>query len=97
MYIKNDICYAGELEPEIKINAAKTLPGKMMLITFSTGEQRLFDATLLTGTAFKPLEDENVFASFKIFHGFLTWNNGEIDIAPETVYKKSYAYTPALM
>lgn len=92
MYIKNDICYAGELCEGIKVVEVRTLRGGMMLVTFSTGEKRLFDTTLLEGSAFKPLADENVFNKPELFHGVITWNNGEIDIAPETVYMYSYAY-----
>ncbi|MBR4744570.1 MAG: DUF2442 domain-containing protein [Oscillospiraceae bacterium] len=92
MYIINDICYAGELTDDIKITEAKPLRGGMMLVTFSTGEKRLFDTTKLEGSAFKPLADETVFMNPVIFHGVITWNNGEIDIAPETVYEESYAY-----
>ncbi|MBQ9628211.1 MAG: DUF2442 domain-containing protein [Synergistaceae bacterium] len=88
----NNICYAGKLEDEIKITNAKPLMGGMMLITFSTGEKRLFDTTLLDGEAFKPLADEKVFSNPVLFHGILTWNNGEIDIAPEKVYQESYEY-----
>ena len=54
MYIKDDICYAGELQENIKVTEAKPLRGGMMLITFSTGEKRLFDTTMLIGEAFKP-------------------------------------------
>lgn len=72
---------------------ATVLRGGMILITFSTGEQRLFDTTLLTGTAFKPLKDEKVLSDFTIFHGVMTWRNGDIDIAPETMYADSYPYT----
>ena len=92
MYIKDDICYAGELKENIKVVEVKPLRGRMLLVTFSTGEQRLFDATTLTGSAFKLLEDENVFNNPELFHGVITWNNGEIDIAPEAVYRDSYAY-----
>ena len=92
MYIKDDICYAGQPEEGMKVTAAKPLRGRMMLVTFSTGEQRLFDTTKLTGSAFDPLNDEKIFNSPIIFHGVITWNNGEIDIAPETVYQESYAY-----
>ena len=92
MYIINNICYAGKLEDGIKITNAKPLRGGMMLITFSTAEQRLFDTTLLEGEAFKPLKDEKIFNNPVLFHGILTWNNGEIDIAPEKVYQESYAY-----
>ena len=92
MYIKDDICYAGKMEEGIRITEAKPLRGQMLLVTFSTGERRLFDTTLLKGTAFLPLKEEKIFQDFKLFHGVITWMNGEIDIAPETVYQESYAY-----
>ncbi len=93
MYIKNDICYAGKFEEGIKITAVKPLKGRILLVTFSTGEQRLFDTTKLTGSVFGPLADEKIFNAPTLFHGVITWNNGEIDIAPETVYMESCAYT----
>lgn len=92
MYIVDNVCYAGKLEEGIKITEAKPLRGRMMLVTFSTGEKRLFDTTLLKGEAFIPIADEKIFNSPVLFHGILTWNNGEIDIAPEKVYQESYAY-----
>ena len=92
MYIINDICYAGELQDGIRVTDAKPLKGRMLLVTFSTGEKRLFDTTLLKGSAFSPLDDDNIFYSPVLSHGVITWNNGEIDIAPETVYRDSYAY-----
>ena len=92
MYIINGICYAGQLQEGIKVTEAKPLRGGMMLVTFSTGEKRLFDTTLLQGAAFKSLADERVFNNPVLFHGVITWNNGEIDIAPEMVYRNSYAY-----
>lgn len=92
MYILNDICYAGEMQDGIRITEAKPLRGGMMLVTFSTGEKRLFDATKLKGPAFAPLSDEKIFMNPILFHGAITWDNGEIDIAPETVYRDSYAY-----
>jgi len=92
MYIMNDICYAGKLEDGIRVTEAKPLRGQMLLVTFSTGEKRLFDTTKLEGSAFLPLRDENVFQNLSLFHGVITWNNGEIDIAPETIYRDSYAY-----
>ena len=93
MYIKDDICYAGEFKDNIKVTNVKPLRGRMMLITFSTGEQRLFDATTLQGQAFTPLQKDEVFTNPVLFHGVITWNNGEIDIAPETLYSESYKYT----
>lgn len=95
MTIVNEISYAGELTDNIKITEAKPLCGGMMLVTFSTGEKRLFDTTKLQGAAFKPLSDEQIFAHPVLFHGVITWNNREIDIAPETVYRESFAYDEA--
>lgn len=92
MYILQDICYAGEMRPDIKVTEVKPLRGGMLLVTFSTGEKRLFDTTTLQGTAFAPLADEEIFRNPVLFHGVITWNNGEIDIAPEAVYRDSYAY-----
>ena len=93
MYIVNDICYAGEFQEDIKVTEVKPLVGGVLLVTFSTGEKRLFDTTKLKGTAFLPLSDEKIFNQPTLFHGVITWNSGEIDIAPETVYRESYAYS----
>ena len=92
MFVLNDICYAGEMQDGIKVTEVKPLRGGMMLVTFSTGEKRLFDATMLKGSAFSPLADEKILNHPVLFHGVITWNNGEIDIAPETVYRDSFAY-----
>lgn len=83
----------GELQEGIKVRDAKLLRGSMLLVTFSTGEKRLFDATKLKGGAFAPLADEKTLGDFTIFHGVVTWLNGEIDLAPETMYCDSYPYS----
>ncbi|MBU5469298.1 DUF2442 domain-containing protein [Falcatimonas sp. MSJ-15] len=93
MYVIDDVCYAGEVVPDIRVKDATVLRGGILLITFSTGEQRLFDTTLLKGSAFEPLKNEKTLADFTIFHGVMTWMNGDIDIAPETMYADSYPYT----
>lgn len=93
MYIIDDVCYAGSLVDGIKVTKAEPMRGRIMLVTFSTGEKRLFDTTELKGAAFKILDDEKIFNNPVVFHGVITWDNGNIDIAPETVYSKSYAYT----
>lgn len=92
MYLVNGIVYAGELTENINIKEAKPLPYGMLLLTFSTGEKRLFDTTMLQGSAFAPLSDEKVFSDVHVSHGFVSWMNGEIDCAPEYMYENSYAY-----
>ena len=96
MYIINGIAYAGQTDNEIKVENYKILDDLMMLVTFNTGEKRIFDATvLLEYPAFKPLEDNEIFRSAKVDHGVLTWLDGNIDIAPETLYEKCFAYQEA--
>lgn len=92
MFEVNGIVYANEYNNSLKIVDAKVTDHLMMLITFSNGEKRVFDATILTGSAFEPLEDINIFNNFKIVHGVITWMNEDIDCAPEYIYEHSYVY-----
>lgn len=95
MYTLNGIVYASEKTENIQIINAKPLDDMIMILTFSTGEQRLFDATVLEGPAFAPLSDEKNFKNCKIVDGAVTWMDEEIDCAPEWMYVNSYSY-PAL-
>ncbi|MBQ7217828.1 MAG: DUF2442 domain-containing protein [Synergistaceae bacterium] len=95
MYIVNGICYAGEPAEGITISDANPLDGGIVLVTFSTGEKRLFDTTRLKGSVFAPLSDARVFRNPVISHGTVTWDNEQIDIAPEYIYQESYPYSEA--
>ena len=93
MYIVDGIAYAGKKMKEIAVQAVKPLDDMMMIVTFESGEKRLYDATqLLAYPAFQRLKDDEIFKNAKVEYGVVTWDDGEIDIAPETVYKESYAY-----
>ena len=93
MYISNGIAYAASKSPHPLVKAVKPLDDMMMIVTFDSGEKRLYDATqLLTFPAFKPLNDETIFKNAKVEYGVVTWADGEIDIAPETMYENSYEY-----
>lgn len=93
MYIVDGIAYAASPADDILVRHVKPLDDLMMIVTFTSGEKRLYDATeLLKYPAFQPLKDEKVFKSAYVEYGAIVWNDGEIDIAPETVYKNSYAY-----
>ena len=93
MFTLNGIVYASEKPENIQIVSAVPLDDMMMLLTFSTGERRLFDATVLTGPAFEPLKDEKVFKNCQVVDGIVTWMNEEIDCAPEYMYENSYSYS----
>ena len=92
MFEVNGIAYASEKSNKISITNAKVTDHLMMIVTFSGGEKRVFDASVLTGSAFKPLEDDAIFSNFKIMHGVITWMDEDIDCAPEYTYENSYAY-----
>ena len=92
MYFSNGFVYGGEPEGMVKVSAVKVLPDKMLVLTFNNGEQRLFDATILSGPVYEPLINEEIFRNPVIDHGVLTWKDGEIDCAPEYMYKNSYEY-----
>ena len=95
MFIKDGIVYGTEnLSDTKRVTDAKVLPDRILLLTFNNLEQRVFDATVLKGVVFEPLKNEDVFRNIIIDHGVITWQNGEIDCAPEYMYEHSYEYIP---
>ncbi|MBQ9662336.1 MAG: DUF2442 domain-containing protein [Oscillospiraceae bacterium] len=92
MYYYNGFVCGGEPEEAIKVIKVKPLQDQIMLLTFNNGETRLFDATALTGPVFSALQDDQVFMSPVLDHGVVTWKEGEIDCAPEFMYKNSFDY-----
>ena len=92
MYIVNGICYANNPTNVIAIEKVKPLEDMMMLLYFKSGEVRLFDATILKGSAFEPLKNEAVFNTATVDDGVVTQLDGDIDCAPEYMYENSYAY-----
>lgn len=92
MYEVDGICYAGTPSDNPRIVEATPLMGGMLLVSFASGERRLFDTTLVSGPAFAPLRDGSAQASVMVEHGFVSWLDGTIDLAPEYVYEHSLAY-----
>lgn len=66
MFEVNGIAYASEKSNKISITDAKVTDHLMMIVTFSGGEKRVFDASVLTGSAFKPLKDDAIFQILKL-------------------------------
>lgn len=87
MYIIDGIAYAGDPAPMIKVSGVRPLDDYMLWVRFSTGEAKLFDfKPLLSRPAFAPLMNKEVFKSVYIDYGVTVWDDGSIDIAPETLY-----------
>ena len=92
MYIVNGIAFAGSQAPTIKVSGVRPMDGHRLWVRFNTGEARIVDfAPLLELPAFAPLQDENVFREVYIDYGVVVWKDGEIDIAPETLYDRGVA------
>lgn len=93
MYIANGIAYAKEPMAEIIVTDVKALENHVMILKFSNHEERIYDASeLLMMPAFEKLKEDNIFLNPVIDNGIVTWDNGNIDIAPETLYYNSYEY-----
>jgi len=97
MYEIDGIAYVGKPEEIIKVKSARVINDLCLLLTFTTGEQRIYDATpLLQYPAFQPLSNKDLFNQVTVECGTVTWDNGRIDIAPETLYQNSFEYEHAI-
>ena len=95
MNITNGIVYANEKSGSINVCCVEIVDELKMIITFSTGERKIFDATcLLEYPAFEALKNKEIFKTAKVEYGVVTWDNGKIDLAPETMYEKSSECEP---
>ena len=94
MFTKDGVVYASEPCKELRVTAVRALPYAMLLLTFSSGEQRLFDLTTLEGSAFEPLKQESVQHTVAVFHGAVTWLDGEIDCSRISVCPQLCLYRP---
>lgn len=87
MYIKDGIAYAGEPTPLLKVTGVRPLADLKLWVRFSPGEAKIFDFKPLINTpAFAPLADSELFKQVYIDYGVPVWNEGNIDISPETLY-----------
>lgn len=92
MYIIDGIAYAGEQKPALKISGVKPMQNFKLWVRFNTGEAKIFDfMPLLNSPAFAPLANPEVFNSVYIDYGVTVWNNGDIDISPDLLYRDGVA------
>ena len=97
MYIIGDIAYAGEPKPLLKVWGVRAMEDYKLWLRFSTGEEKIFDCKpLLQQPAFLPLINKDIFEKVYIDYGVPVWNDGDIDIAPETLYEQGVAYADAV-
>ncbi|HIT63682.1 MAG TPA: DUF2442 domain-containing protein [Candidatus Ventrimonas merdavium] len=92
MYEVNGILYAGPSSKMMKIRDAEISQERAMVLTFESGEKRIFDTRLLQGEVYEPLQDEAVLRRFQIVRGAVTWMDGTIDCDPAYMYAHSSAW-----
>ena len=83
----NDIIEGRPLGP--RVSAVTPTEDYTLLLTFTNGEQRVFDVTpLLEMPAFKQLANKIFFQSVKVAYGSVLWPQ-DIDYCPDTLYMES--------
>ena len=88
MYVVDGIAYAGEPEPVIKVNGIRAMDDYKLWVRFNTGEAKIFDfKPMLDMPAFAALKNTELFNRVYIDYGVPVWNDGDIDIAPERIYR----------
>jgi len=93
MTVRNGICYPDVPARHVKIVAAENVGDWLLRVRFDDGAMRLFDGRALEGEVFAPLSNADAFAGWKLDYETLTWNDGDIDIAPEYVLNHSTPIT----
>ena len=92
MYEKDGIVYSDNSEPMLTVLEIKHMYGGVYLVKFSNNQTRLFDSTILKGEAFASLSKPEIYENPVIQYGIVTWDNGQIDCAPEFMYENSFEY-----
>ena len=88
----NGYVYGGTPKEMRRVASVRVVDEKMLLVVFASGEERLFDATVLTGEAYEPLDEQGVFESACVDHGVVVWKDGSIDCSPDYMYENSVPY-----
>jgi len=83
----------GRFGNEIEVKSIEAFDNLTLLVTFDNDEQRIFDLEdVLDRPIFRQLEDIDKFMTARVRNGVVTWLNGTIDLAPQTMYRLSYEY-----
>ena len=84
----DDIIIGAPLGP--RIISVEAMENYILLLTFSNGEKRQFNAKpLLELPVYKPLLNYAFFQSARVEHGTVVWPQ-DIDCCPDTLYEESF-------
>ena len=75
-----------------RVSSVSPLDDFKLFLTFTNGEQRVFDAKpLLSLGVFKPLCNGEMFKAVKVAYGSVLWPQ-DIDYCPDTLYEQSVPF-----
>ena len=96
-YEIDGIVYAGNQKPMPTIIWAEYRGNHVIRAAYATGEIVDVDFSKhFTGPALEPLRNEEILKSFDYSLGFLQWEDGEIDVDPETMFEVGQLIEPAV-
>jgi len=88
--MEEQMVYGAPLGP--RVMSVSPMDGYRLLLGFSNGEQRVFDAKpLLEYSVFEPLREEAFFKSVRVEFGTIMWPE-DLDYCPDTLYLESAPY-----
>ncbi|MCM1321466.1 MAG: DUF2442 domain-containing protein [Bacteroides sp.] len=84
--IKDTVFAASEI---IYAKSVKPLENYRLLVSFSNGEEKVYDAaSLLEKPTFAPLKNKAFFNTARVEGGTVVWND-ELDLCPEDLWEAS--------
>ncbi len=93
MKIVNEIALVDEKSANLRVLDVEILENLCLLIEFSNGEKRMFDAKqLLQYPVFEKLKNDEIFNTVSVKNGVLIWDNETLDIGVDFLYEKSEIY-----
>lgn len=93
MKLVNEIAHVDEKNADLRVIDIEILENLCLLIEFSNGEKRIFDAKqLLEYPVYEKLKKEEVFNTVDVKNGVLVWDNGKLDVGVDFLYQKSEIY-----
>ncbi len=73
----------------LDVISVKAQPGHRLVLEFENGEKRLFDMTpFMDEKPYNRIKNSPLFSKASVAYGTVVWP-GNIDIAPETLYRLS--------
>lgn len=89
MFEKDDIVYADDPTPLIKVKTVYAYDDYSLILNFSNGEVKKFNANnLIKSGVFAKLSDINLFKQVHVDYGTVVWNE-DLDICPNYLYQNS--------